>query len=254
MNGDATINMYGGACAACRHQRKRCDPNCQLAKYFPASKSEDFQNVYRLFGVSNLLKILNVVAEDERDKSIETLVMEAKIRKDHPVHGTLGVEKELRAQIEACEKELDFVQKQLSFSKEIRNLQKLKENLEAQLDESALAVLPTSLEQTRGPCLAKLGSTPPMSQLLDGSLTQTSDMYYQGAAIKPSNIHPMDEIMDSYQNEQALANFEESGESSAKFKAPEKLPIAHVQSKATEDEDGLPNKGKQGMSKLLPTE
>lgn len=96
------------ACAACKHQRKKCEPNCQLAPYFPSTKDEDFQNVYRLFGVNNTMKHLNSVADDQQAKLAETLILEAKIRKENPVHGSLAVERKLRAEIEALEKELKW--------------------------------------------------------------------------------------------------------------------------------------------------
>ncbi|MCD7463653.1 hypothetical protein HAX54_051076, partial [Datura stramonium] len=95
------------ACAACRHQRKKCEPNCQLAPYFPSNRDEDFQNVYRLFGVNNTIKLLNSVPDNQKAKTIETLILEANIWKKNPVHGCLGVERKLRAEIEAHEKELE---------------------------------------------------------------------------------------------------------------------------------------------------
>ncbi|XP_006367562.1 LOB domain-containing protein 24-like [Solanum tuberosum] len=100
--------MFIATCAACKHQRKKCEPNCQLAPYFPSTKDEDFQNVYRLFGVNNTIKHINSVANDQRAKLVETLILEAKIRKENPVHGCLAIERKLRAEIEALEKELEM--------------------------------------------------------------------------------------------------------------------------------------------------
>lgn len=118
-NGDAANNLVNsnGACAACKHQRKRCDSNCQLACYFPAGKNEDFHNVHKLFGVNNLMIILNSVGENERDKTAETLILEAKMRRDFPVHGYLAVKKNLEDEIEGYEKEIDEVKKKLSLFK-----------------------------------------------------------------------------------------------------------------------------------------
>nr|CAD1818355.1 unnamed protein product [Ananas comosus var. bracteatus] len=46
------------ACAACKHQRRKCTADCPLALYFPADQPKQFQNAHRLFGVSNILRIL----------------------------------------------------------------------------------------------------------------------------------------------------------------------------------------------------
>lgn len=108
------------ACAACKHQRRRCDETCVLAKYFPPERAEDFANVHRLFGVQNTIQILNSVDESEKKKTMESLIFEARIRKDFPVHGPLAVEAMFRAQIEKAEKELEMVNRQLQLFKGAR--------------------------------------------------------------------------------------------------------------------------------------
>ncbi|KAG5595851.1 hypothetical protein H5410_037083 [Solanum commersonii] len=133
--------MFITTCAACKHQRKKCEPDCQLAPYFPSTKDEDFQNVYRLFGVNNTIKHINSVADDQRAKLVETLILEAKIRKENPVHGCLAIERKLRAEIEALEKELEMVQNNISFCKKMSMLQMTKQHLEEELDRSSLALV-----------------------------------------------------------------------------------------------------------------
>ncbi|XP_033510468.1 LOB domain-containing protein 22-like [Nicotiana tomentosiformis] len=138
---NADMLMFVGACAACKHQRKKCDANCQLAPYFPSNRSEDFPNVYRLFGVNNTIKLLNSVADDQKEKTAETLIFEGKVWKENPVYGCLGIERKLRAEIEAYEKELEMVRKQISFCKEMAILQMQRQQLEEQLDRSSLALV-----------------------------------------------------------------------------------------------------------------
>ncbi|KAL7106040.1 hypothetical protein ACP275_07G085700 [Erythranthe tilingii] len=103
------------ACAACQHQRRRCDANCELAKYFPAEKAEDFEDVYHLYGMQNTLKILKSVEEEERDKTIESLIMEAKMRLEYPVHGHFSTVRKLSIEIDKAEKELEFVRRQIQL-------------------------------------------------------------------------------------------------------------------------------------------
>ncbi|XP_027173969.1 LOB domain-containing protein 24-like [Coffea eugenioides] len=130
--------MFTGACAACKHQKKRCPPDCPLAPYF--RKKDDFVRVHRLFGLNNVVKMLERVGDHERPKMAETIIMEAKIRRDNPVHGSLAVKAQLEAEIDACRKELDFVQKQLNFLKKATEINKEKEQLEAKLDKCPLGI------------------------------------------------------------------------------------------------------------------
>ncbi|KAK4396913.1 LOB domain-containing protein 27 [Sesamum angolense] len=111
------FDMPAGACAACKYQRKRCNESCVLGRYFPLDRAEDFENVQRLFGIQNAVKILNSVAENEREKTVESLILEARMRRENPVHGPVEVEMRLRAEMERVKKELDMVKKELKFFK-----------------------------------------------------------------------------------------------------------------------------------------
>ncbi|KAK4415684.1 hypothetical protein Salat_2675800 [Sesamum alatum] len=106
-----------GPCAACKYQRKRCDESCVLGRYFPLERAEDFENVQRLFGIQNTVKILNSVEENEREKTVESLIQEARLRRQNPVHGPVAVERRLWAEVEKVKKELDMVTKELKFFK-----------------------------------------------------------------------------------------------------------------------------------------
>ncbi|KAK4337832.1 hypothetical protein RND71_042319 [Anisodus tanguticus] len=136
--------MFVAAGAACKHQQKKCEANCQLAPYFPNNRAEDFHNVYRLFGVNNTITLLRSVADDQKKKTVETLILEAKIRKENPVHGCLAIERKLRAEIEAYEKELGMIQNHISFCKKMATLQMEKQQLEEELDTISLALFSPS--------------------------------------------------------------------------------------------------------------
>ncbi|XP_075499829.1 LOB domain-containing protein 27-like [Primulina tabacum] len=104
-------------CAACTYRRKRCGADCIFAPYFPAEKAEDFENVNWLFGVQNAINILTSVTEGERSKTAETMMIEARIRKENPVHGPLAIEKKLQDEIQRLRKEMQVVQEQLDLNK-----------------------------------------------------------------------------------------------------------------------------------------
>ncbi|MCD7462206.1 hypothetical protein HAX54_048002 [Datura stramonium] len=79
-----------GACASCKHQRKKCTEKCVLAPYFPAEKSREFKAVHKVFGVSNITKLVKNLKEDERRRAVESLVWEAFCRQKDPVLGPYG--------------------------------------------------------------------------------------------------------------------------------------------------------------------
>ncbi|XP_044466554.1 LOB domain-containing protein 2-like [Mangifera indica] len=83
------------ACAACKHQRKKCIEGCKLAVYFPADKSREFQAVHKVFGVSNVIKIVYGVDEEDRTKVVDSLIWEALWRQKNPVLGPYGEYKRL---------------------------------------------------------------------------------------------------------------------------------------------------------------
>ncbi|KAK6934805.1 Lateral organ boundaries, LOB [Dillenia turbinata] len=45
-------------CAACKLLRRRCAQNCIFAPYFPADEPQKFASVHRVFGASNVNKML----------------------------------------------------------------------------------------------------------------------------------------------------------------------------------------------------
>ncbi|XVF38579.1 hypothetical protein REPUB_Repub20aG0114300 [Reevesia pubescens] len=94
--GAATAIGAHPACAACKHQRKKCDENCILAPYFPAEKSREFQAVHKVFGVGNATKIVrNASNEEDRKKVADSLIWEAFCRQKDPVLGPYGEYKKI---------------------------------------------------------------------------------------------------------------------------------------------------------------
>lgn len=47
-------------CAACRYLRRRCAGDCILSPYFPASNPQRFACVHKIFGASNVARMLQV--------------------------------------------------------------------------------------------------------------------------------------------------------------------------------------------------
>ncbi|XP_049373798.1 LOB domain-containing protein 6-like [Solanum verrucosum] len=96
------------ACAACKYQRRRCAPDCLLAPYFPVERNKEFLNAHKLFGVSNLLKLLRNVEPFQRDNAMKALIFEANIRAGDPVGGCYRIIMNLQRLINLYETELQF--------------------------------------------------------------------------------------------------------------------------------------------------
>ncbi|KAJ0971748.1 hypothetical protein J5N97_019707 [Dioscorea zingiberensis] len=70
------VQLNSMPCAACRKLHRRCNQDCVLAPYFPASQPEKFAQVHKVFGASNVIKMLLrsivlIVAEFCRNTSIK---------------------------------------------------------------------------------------------------------------------------------------------------------------------------------------
>ncbi|XP_043692871.1 LOB domain-containing protein 1-like [Telopea speciosissima] len=77
-------------CGACKTLRRRCVLRCVLAPYFPPNQPVKFLAVHRVFGASNVVKILQELPESQKADAVDSLVYEAGARIKDPVHGCAG--------------------------------------------------------------------------------------------------------------------------------------------------------------------
>ncbi|XP_052182288.1 LOB domain-containing protein 27-like [Diospyros lotus] len=112
------MTLKGGtsqACAACKYQRRRCSSECPLAPYFPPDQPKMFQNAHRLFGVSNIRKILEHIDPSQKMEAMRSIICQANIRERFPVHGCCYVIRQLEYLIHLAEEELHAVHAQLAI-------------------------------------------------------------------------------------------------------------------------------------------
>lgn len=91
--------MQKSACASCKHQRKKCTDKCVLSPYFPAEKSREFKAVHKVFGVSNITKIVKSLKEDDRRRAVESLIWEAFCRQKDAILGSYGEYKRVHEEL-----------------------------------------------------------------------------------------------------------------------------------------------------------
>ncbi|PIA40231.1 hypothetical protein AQUCO_02500139v1 [Aquilegia coerulea] len=115
------MTVKGGtsqACAACKYQRRKCAPDCALAPYFPPDQPKMFQNAHRLYGVSNILKILKMLDPLQKKEAMLSIIYQSNIREKYPVHGCLGVIAYLEHCTHQAELELADVMTQLNICRQ----------------------------------------------------------------------------------------------------------------------------------------
>ncbi|CAN6248546.1 unnamed protein product [Urochloa humidicola] len=105
-------------CAACKHKRQKCSPDCILAPYFPAGDPEKFRSVLRVFGVKNLLRTLREVPRPRWDACVRTVVHESRMRLADPVRGVVGAVEDLEAQLVDTAVELEVLRRRLEAYRE----------------------------------------------------------------------------------------------------------------------------------------
>ncbi|KAL4320154.1 hypothetical protein GQ457_18G002200 [Hibiscus cannabinus] len=105
------------ACAVCKYQRRKCSNNCLLAPFFPANRHRDFLNTRRLFGVRNIIKLIENLSFQQRAVAVKTIVFEANVRAADPVGGCYKYSVELNKQIARYQAELNLVNQQLAVCK-----------------------------------------------------------------------------------------------------------------------------------------
>ncbi|RAL45390.1 hypothetical protein DM860_013786 [Cuscuta australis] len=124
-------NSNGGgsqACAACKHQRRKCAPDCILAPYFPHDRQRQFQNAHKLFGVSNISKIIRPLSPFHKDEAMRTIIFESDVRAVDPVGGCYTIIRHLQHQIDQTQTELDLVHHHIAYFRSLHQVANTKNN------------------------------------------------------------------------------------------------------------------------------
>ncbi|CAL0326063.1 unnamed protein product [Lupinus luteus] len=114
MNNNNNNNVRNGnnttqACAACKYQRRKCAPDCILAPYFPHDRQRQFLNAHKLFGVSNITKIIKFLEPHQKDQAMRSIIYQSDMRANDPVGGCYRYIQELHYQIEYHRAQLELV-------------------------------------------------------------------------------------------------------------------------------------------------
>ncbi|KAF7834629.1 LOB domain-containing protein 4-like [Senna tora] len=100
-------------CAACKLLRRRCAQDCLFAPYFPADEPQKFASVHKVFGASNVNKMLQELGEEQRSDAVSSMVYEANARVRDPVYGCVGAISSLQQQVDTLQTQLAQAQAEL---------------------------------------------------------------------------------------------------------------------------------------------
>ncbi|PWA67802.1 LOB domain-containing protein [Artemisia annua] len=100
-------------CASCKLLRRRCAKDCIFAPYFPSDNPNKFAFVHKVFGASNVGKMLQELPVDQRADAVSSLVYEANARMRDPVYGCVGAISYLQNQVSQLQMELAMAQAEI---------------------------------------------------------------------------------------------------------------------------------------------
>nr|QBA88870.1 AS2 protein [Coryphopteris nipponica] len=156
----------GSPCAACKFLRRKCTAECVFAPYFPPDQPHKFANVHKIFGASNITKLLNELPPHQREDAVNSLAYEADARVKDPVYGCVGAISVLQRQIAQLQQELAMAHSDLARIGSVGNTQ------------GALLAGPSTLHA--GPLASGMGLAlpPSMQPSARDQILSTRDQYF----------------------------------------------------------------------------
>ncbi|KAH0664839.1 hypothetical protein KY285_026045 [Solanum tuberosum] len=100
-------------CAACKLLRRKCAEECPFSPYFSPHEPQKFAAVHKVFGASNVSKLLMEVPESQRADAANSLVYEANVRLRDPIYGCMGAISTLNQQVQSLQAELNAIRAEI---------------------------------------------------------------------------------------------------------------------------------------------
>ncbi|KMT00109.1 hypothetical protein BVRB_1g019330 [Beta vulgaris subsp. vulgaris] len=105
----------GGPCGACKFLRRKCVVGCIFAPYFDSEQgAAHFAAVHKVFGASNVSKLLLHIPVHKRLDAVVTICYEAQARLRDPVYGCVAHIFALQQQVVNLQAELTYLQAHLA--------------------------------------------------------------------------------------------------------------------------------------------
>ncbi|XP_019199992.1 PREDICTED: LOB domain-containing protein 20-like [Ipomoea nil] len=105
-------------CGACKFLRRKCVSSCIFAPHFGSDQgAARFAAVHKVFGASNVSKLLLHIPANRRHDAVVTISYEAQARLSDPVYGCVSTILALQQQVASLQAELAMVQTQIMNSR-----------------------------------------------------------------------------------------------------------------------------------------
>ncbi|XP_019185193.1 PREDICTED: LOB domain-containing protein 36 [Ipomoea nil] len=108
------MSSSSSPCAACKLQRRKCTQECVFAPYFPPDQPQKFANIHKVFGASNVSKLLNELNASQREDAVNSLAYEAEYRLRDPVYGCVGLISILQQRLKQVQRDLNTAKRELA--------------------------------------------------------------------------------------------------------------------------------------------
>ncbi|KAK9127006.1 hypothetical protein Scep_015852 [Stephania cephalantha] len=104
------------SCGACKFLRRKCEDGCVFAPYFSYEQAAShFAAVHKVFGASNVSKLLSHLPPRNRRDAAFTISYEAQARMLDPIYGCVGRIIELQLQVAVLQREIELLETQVSM-------------------------------------------------------------------------------------------------------------------------------------------
>ncbi|XP_047340031.1 LOB domain-containing protein 20-like [Impatiens glandulifera] len=114
VDGELVSVVAGAPCGACKFLRRKCISGCIFAPYFGMDQgAARFAAVHKVFGASNVSKLLQHIPVNRRQDAAVTISYEAQARLSDPIYGCVSTIFALQQQVINLQAELAMVQSQL---------------------------------------------------------------------------------------------------------------------------------------------
>ncbi|MBA0554720.1 hypothetical protein Golob_013813 [Gossypium lobatum] len=107
----------GSPCGACKFLRRRCVKGCVFAPYFSHEQgATHFAAIHKVFGASNVSKLLTHLPVNERCEAAVTISYEAQARLQDPIYGCVSHIFALQQQVVNLQAQLACLKEQAASS------------------------------------------------------------------------------------------------------------------------------------------
>ncbi|KAK1441455.1 hypothetical protein QVD17_07361 [Tagetes erecta] len=98
----------GSSCGACKFLRRKCTSECVFTPYFCYSQgAEHFAAVHKVFGASNVSKLLMKIPKPNRNEAAISISYEALARMHDPIYGCVAQILALEQQVVSLQEEIN---------------------------------------------------------------------------------------------------------------------------------------------------